>query len=74
MPMHRRDPDDDVLSMSARSVASSCSLASDTYERAKRRTEEFWGKKMLNFCGIVLVILKMETGRNFSMSGINSGR
>ena len=24
---------------------------------------------MLNFCGI----LKMETGRNFSMSGINSG-
>jgi hypothetical protein len=42
--MHRRDPDDDVLSMSARSVASSCSLASDTYERAKRRTEEFWGK------------------------------
>jgi hypothetical protein len=44
MPMHRRDPDDDVLSMSARSVASSCSLASDTYERAKRRTEEFWGK------------------------------
>ena len=44
MPIPRRDPDDDVLSMSARSVASSCSLASDTYERAKRRTEEFWGK------------------------------
>jgi hypothetical protein len=29
---------------------------------------------MLNFCGIVSANLKMETGRNFSMSGINSGR
>jgi hypothetical protein len=29
---------------------------------------------MLNFCGIVAAILKMETGRNFSMSGIHSGR
>jgi hypothetical protein len=28
---------------------------------------------MLNFCGIVAAILKMETGRNLSMSGINSG-
>jgi hypothetical protein len=28
---------------------------------------------MLNFCGIVAAILKMVTGRNFSMSGINSG-
>jgi hypothetical protein len=28
---------------------------------------------MLNFCSIVVAILKMETGRNFSMSGINSG-
>jgi hypothetical protein len=28
---------------------------------------------MLNFCGIVVTILKTETGRNFSMSGINSG-
>jgi hypothetical protein len=28
---------------------------------------------MLNFCGIVAAILKMETGRNFSMPGINSG-
>ena len=28
---------------------------------------------MLNFCGIVAAILKMETGRKFSMSGINSG-
>jgi hypothetical protein len=27
---------------------------------------------MLNFCGIVAAILKMETGRNFSMPGINS--
>jgi putative Mn2+ efflux pump MntP len=28
---------------------------------------------MLNLCGIVVSILKMATGRNFSMSGINSG-
>jgi hypothetical protein len=28
---------------------------------------------MLNFYGIVVAILKMETGRHFSMSGINSG-
>jgi hypothetical protein len=28
---------------------------------------------MLNFCGIVAAILKMETDRNFSMSRINSG-
>jgi hypothetical protein len=28
---------------------------------------------MLNFCGIVVAILKMATGRNFSMSGTNSG-
>jgi hypothetical protein len=28
---------------------------------------------MLNFCNIVVAILKMATGRNFSMSGINSG-
>jgi hypothetical protein len=31
-------------------------------------------RTMFNFCGIVAAILKMETGRNFSMSGINSGR
>ena len=29
---------------------------------------------MLNICGIVAAILKMVTGRNFSMSGINLGR
>jgi hypothetical protein len=29
--------------------------------------------EMLNFCGIVVAILKMAIGRNFSMSGINSG-
>jgi hypothetical protein len=34
----------------------------------------FWNRTILNFCGIVVAILKMETGRNFSMSGINSGR
>jgi 5-carboxymethyl-2-hydroxymuconate isomerase len=28
---------------------------------------------MLNLCGIVAAILKMATGRNFPMSGINSG-
>jgi 5-carboxymethyl-2-hydroxymuconate isomerase len=28
---------------------------------------------MLNLCGIVVAILKMATGRIFSMSGINSG-
>ena len=28
---------------------------------------------MLNLCGIVAAILKMATGRNFSMSGILSG-
>ena len=28
---------------------------------------------MLNLCGIVVAIVKMATGRNFSMSGINSG-
>jgi hypothetical protein len=28
---------------------------------------------MLNFCGIVAAIFKMETGRKFAMSGINSG-
>ena len=28
---------------------------------------------MLDLCGIVAAILKMATGRNFSMSGINLG-
>jgi hypothetical protein len=28
---------------------------------------------MLNFSGIVALILKIAIGRNFSMSGINSG-
>jgi hypothetical protein len=32
----------------------------------------WWYQTMLNFCGIVAAILKMATGRNFSMSGINS--
>jgi hypothetical protein len=31
-----------------------------------------WNRTMLNLCGIVVAILKMATGRNFSMSGINS--
>jgi hypothetical protein len=29
---------------------------------------------MLNFCGIVVTILKMATGRNLLVSGINSRR
>jgi hypothetical protein len=33
----------------------------------------WWHRTMLNFCGIVVAILKMATGRNCSMSGINSG-
>ena len=33
----------------------------------------WWYRTMLNFCGIVAAILKMATGRNFSMLGINSG-
>ena len=32
-----------------------------------------WNRTMLNLCGIVEAILKMATGRNFLMSGINSG-
>jgi hypothetical protein len=32
-----------------------------------------WNRTMLNLCGIVVAILKMATGRNFSMSEINSG-
>ena len=36
--------DDDVLSVSDRSIASSCSVASATLERARKRKEEFWGK------------------------------
>jgi hypothetical protein len=33
----------------------------------------WWYRKMLNICSIVAAILKMTTGRNLSMSGINSG-
>ena len=33
----------------------------------------WWYRTMLNFWGIVAAILKMVTGRNLSMSGINSG-
>jgi hypothetical protein len=32
-----------------------------------------WNRTMLNLCGIVAAILNMATGRNFSVSGINSG-
>lgn len=37
--------DDDILSMSQQSIASSCSIASATLERARKRKEEFWGPK-----------------------------
>jgi hypothetical protein len=33
----------------------------------------WWYRTMLNFCSIVVAILKMATGKNCSMSGINSG-
>jgi hypothetical protein len=33
----------------------------------------WWYRTMLNFCSIVVAILKMATSTNFSMSGINSG-
>jgi branched-subunit amino acid transport protein AzlD len=33
-----------------------------------------WNRTMMKLCGIVAAILKMVTARNFSMSGINSGR
>jgi hypothetical protein len=32
-----------------------------------------WNRTMLNLCGIVASILKMATGRNCALSGINSG-
>jgi hypothetical protein len=32
-----------------------------------------WNRTLLNLCSIVVAILKMATGRNFSMSRINSG-
>jgi hypothetical protein len=32
-----------------------------------------WNRTLLNLCGIVVAILRMATGRNFSMSGINLG-
>jgi hypothetical protein len=33
----------------------------------------WWYRTILNFCGIVVAILKMATGTHFSMSAINSG-
>jgi hypothetical protein len=45
-----------------------------TDNRIKKYIKSYlWNRTMLNFCGIVAAILKMATGRNFSMSGINSG-
>lgn len=43
--------DDDILSVSMRSVASSSSLASEVYQRAQKRRDEFWDKKKWwSFC------------------------
>jgi hypothetical protein len=48
-------------------------LATDN--RFKKYIKSYlWNWTMLNVCGIVAAILKMETGRHFSISGINSGR
>ena len=48
-------------------------LATDN--RFKKEIKSYlWNRTMLNFCSIVAAILKMETGRNFSMSVINPGR
>jgi hypothetical protein len=40
----------------------------------KKAFEHFPIGSNVNLCPVVVAILKMETGRNFSMSGINSGR
>jgi hypothetical protein len=46
-----------------------------TDNRFKKLIKSYlWNRTMLNFCDIVVAILKMQTGRNCSMSGINSGR
>ena len=53
-------------------IMESPKLATDN--RFKKLIKSYlWNRTMLNFCGIVVAILKMATGRNFSMSGINSG-
>ena len=38
-----------------------------------RHIKFWWNRTMLNLCDILANILKMATGRNCSMSGINSG-
>jgi putative Mn2+ efflux pump MntP len=54
-------------------IMESPKLATDN--RFKKYIKSYlWNWTMLNVCSIVAAILKMETGRNFSMSGINSGR
>jgi hypothetical protein len=53
-------------------IMKSPKLATDN--RFKKLIKSYlWNRTMLNFCGIVVAILKMETGRNFLMSRINSG-
>jgi hypothetical protein len=54
-------------------IMESPKLATDN--RFKKYIKSYlWNWTMLNVCGIVAAILKMETGRHFSISGINSGR
>lgn len=43
---HHEDRDSDELSLSTLSSHSSVSLASEVLERAKKRRDDFWGKKM----------------------------
>jgi hypothetical protein len=53
-------------------IMKSPKLATDN--RFKKLIKSYlWNRTMLNFCGIVVAILKMETGKNFLMSRINSG-
>jgi hypothetical protein len=40
------------------------------FKMAAKTRYKKWAVKKLNICGIVVAILKMATGRNFSMSGI----
>ena len=54
-------------------IMNSPKLATDN--RFKKWIKSYlWNRTMLNFCGIVVAIFKMEIGRNFSISEINSGR
>ena len=54
-------------------IMESPKLATDN--RLKKLIKTFlWNRTTLNFCGFMAAILKMEIGRNFSISWINWGR